>query len=673
MEPKETDAPAESHRRLAAIMFTDMVDYSALAQSDEAGALALLDLHNRLLRPIFQRFHGREVKTVGDAFLVEFESALDAARCALEVQRILHEHNASAPGDRQIRVRIGIHVGDVVPAKDDVLGDAVNIASRIQPLADPGGICLSQQAYDQVQNKIAVPIVRMPPVSLKNLRLPLTVYRIGPPGPVRPAAPEAGESKRRREIAVLPLANISPDPTDGYFADGLTEELISVLSQVRGLCVIARTSVAPYKATPKTVAEIGAELGVGTILEGSVRKAGNRIRITLQLIDVATQQHIWSSSYNREIDDVFAVQSDIAERTAQALRLELTKSEREGVARRPTRNLEAYDHYLRALVAMRQLRGSSEFPALAESKSQLAHAVGEFERATSLDPGFAEAFAAWANLYVAISGDVLPMREVMPRARELAERAIALDPDSSEAHAALANIVFQFDHDWARAEAEFGKAIALNPSNLDAHSFLGLMLFALGRFEEAKEEIRETIRLDPGGDHEGFLVWAEADAGNLKPAIDFAEEFYSKNPTSGSAHVHLGLVYLLAGRTADALREADKPIEGATDEVRFDHALLNALLGRTEAARAVVAAAEAGTFGMYVSPTYLAMMYSALGEKSRALDLLEKDFREGDHVLWLWYRGNFFDPIRDDPRFVALLRAYGLPTDPIRRPPRAPV
>jgi len=667
MERQRTDDSAESHRRLAAIMFTDMVGYSALAQSDEAGALALLDLHHRLLRPIFGQFRGREVKTVGDAFLVEFESALDAARCAVEVQRALHEHNASVPTDRQIRVRIGIHVGDVVQAKGDVLGDAVNIASRIQPLAEPGGICLSQQTYDQVQNKISLPIVPMAPVTLKNIRGPVSVYRVVPPWESEPAAPSPSAPGGRRHLAVLPLANISPDPTDSYFADGLTEELIAVLSQVRDLSVIARTSVAPYKASPKTVAQVGAELGVDTVLEGSVRKAGNRIRITLQLIDVPSQQHIWASSYNREIDDVFAVQSDIAERTAEALRLELSRAERAGVARRPTSNLEAYDQYLRGLVAAKELYASWGPISEEESRRRLQEAVTYFERATSLDPGFAEAYATWANLYVSLAGDAMPMREVMGRARELARKALALDPECADAHAVLANIAFQFDHDWARAESEFGRAITLNPSNLMAHRFFGLMLFALGRFEEAKQEIRETIRLDPSGDHEGFLAWAEADAGNFQPAIDYAEHVYARDRSSGAAHVHLGMTYLLAGRTAEAQREADAPLENASDEVRFDLALLKALLGHPEPGRAMVRAAEAGELTTYISPTYRAMIYSVLGETSRALDLLEQDLREGDPILWLWYRGVFFDPIRDDPRFVALLRAYGLPTGPIPR------
>jgi len=646
----------EPHRRLAAIMFTDMVGYSALAQADEATALALLDRHNRMLRPLFAEFGGREVKTIGDAFLIEFESALEAVQSALEIQRTLHDYNATAPPERKIRIRIGIHVGDVVQTAGDVLGDAVNIASRIEPLAEPEGICVSQQVVDQVQNKVAAPLVKMPPVELKNIHVPMSVYRVVPPWGVPPAPTSA--SAKERQLAVLPLANISPDPKDEYFADGLTEELISVLSQVRGLSVIARTSVTPYKSASKSIAQIGAELGVDTVLEGSVRKADRRLRITLQLVDVATQRHIWANSYNREVDDVFAVQSDIAERTAESLRLELSKRDATAAPRRPTANPAAYDLYLRGLVAAREADGAG-----------FAEAVRFFERATELDPTFAEAYAAWANQYVVASGDYLPMREVMPKARKLAARALELDPESSEAHAALANIALQFDHDWVRSEAEFARAIALNPNNVVAHRFYALMLISSGRFDEAKEELRRAIVLDPGGWHRTTLSWAELESGNRDAALELAEEELRASGTSLETHTMLGLFYLQAGRLEEARREADSTLPETTDTERFDHALLNALVGRPDAARAIAAEVERGEAKSYTSPAHLAMLYAAIGERAKALDLLEKDFAEGDQVLWLFYRGVFFDSLRNEPRFVALLEKYGIPNLSPRRWP----
>ncbi len=644
-------------------MFTDMVGYSALAQSDEAAALELLDRHNSTLRPVFRRYSGREVKTVGDAFLVEFESALDAVRCAVEIQQSLHDLNATTAGSRPIEIRIGIHVGDVVQTGGDVLGDAVNIASRIQPLATPGGICLTQQVVDQVANKIPHPLARLPPTPLKNIRSPVAVYRVVPPWESARPSPVSVETLGERQLAVLPLANISPDPTDAYVADGLTEELISVLSQVRGLSVIARTSVLPYKTAPKSVAQVGAELGVDTVLEGSVRKAGSRLRITLQLIDVPTQRHIWASSYNREIDDVFAVQSDIAERTAEALRLELDSARSSRGERAPTKNLAAYDLYLRGQAAL--TRQENESGVL-----DIGDAVRYFEEATRLDPSFAEAFAAWGNAYVLAAGDSIPMLVAIPKARELVARALQLDPASSEGHAALANIAFQYDHDWQFAETEFRRAIALNPSNLVAHRFFGMMLFALGRFEEAKATVRRAIQLDPAGPSEGVLAWIEFESGNFEEGIHFMERLRDRHPNEVGWHNHAGLYYVALGRLADAQREADTPTDGATGDEQFDHALLNALVGRPDEAREVIARVKKGEGGTYVSATHLAMLYSALGETSTALDLLEKDYREGDRVLWLWCRGAFFDPIRNEPRFLALLERYGLPAESIRSPAR---
>jgi adenylate cyclase len=650
-------AMAESRRRLAAIMFTDMVGYSAFAQREEAAALAALERHNRILRPIFSRFRGREIKTVGDAFLVEFDSALDATHCALDLQQALREHNAAAPGEWKIRIRIGIHVGDVVESENDVLGDAVNIASRIEPLADPEGICLTQQVYDQVQNKIAAVFVKLPAVSLKNIRLPMNVYKMVPFGSSEGATRVKSEKISGPNLAVLPLANISPDPNDEYFSDGLTEELISRLSRVRNLSVIARTSVIPYKLAPKPIPQIGAELGVDAVLEGSVRKAGSRIRITLQLIDVSTQRHVWANSYDRNVDDVFAVQTDIAERTAEALQLEFSRSKIERATRKPTGNPQAYDLYLRGLAAASNVVAPD-----------MDEAIRCFEGAMKLDPQFAEASAALANLYVVAAGDSLPMQTVMPKARELAARALELDPDSSDAHAALANIALQFDHDWEFAESEFRTAISLNPSNTTAHVFFGLLLVALERFEEAIEMFQTAIRLDPARSGLNSLAWAELESGNFDWAIAFAEKERDSDPSLVGPHIYLGLFYLAAGRVEDARREGDAPLVGADETERFDHALLNALVGRPEAARAVLAEAERGEAKSYNSATDLAMLYAALGEKTRALDLLERDLREGDRVLWLFYRGVFFDSLRDEPRFIALLQQYGVPTHPLRRP-----
>lgn len=332
-------------RRLSAIMFTDIVGYSALTQRNEALALQLLDEHRNIVRPFFTKHDGREIKTAGDSFFTEFNSAVQATICAIEIQEALHLRNKEVPHDRHVLIRIGLHIGDVVYTDQDVYGDGVNIAARMEPLAKPGGICVSEDVARQVRNKVPYPIVKLGKEKLKNIAMPVDVYYVQLPwitqGKKLKAKTPARKtiiysllllgililigsfffiknqqskepSHSRLRLAVLPLSNISNDPKDEYFADGMTEEIISNLSKIGGLNVIARTSIMKYKAIDKNISQIGNELMVGTILEGSVRKSENKARITVQLINVSTQEPTWSKYYDRELKDIFMIQSEIA-------------------------------------------------------------------------------------------------------------------------------------------------------------------------------------------------------------------------------------------------------------------------------------------------------------------------------------------------------------------------
>src|SRR3989449_5655335 len=335
---------SQSQRRLAAIMFTDMAGYTALSQRNESLSLALAEEQRKLLRPVFNRHSGREIKTMGDAFLVEFSNAMDAVRCAYDAQRASREFNIPQPSDQRIILRIGLHLGDVVESQGDISGDAVNIASRIQSLAEDGGISVTRQVYDQVQNKFDLPLKSLGSRSLKNVSAPLEVYKmILPWEKEQKSAAQLLETSR---VAVLPFANMSPDPGDSYFADGITEEIISTLSGVSGLNVISRTSVMSYKGTTKRVKEIGGELEAGSVLEGSFRKAGNKIRVTAQLIDVRDDRHVWAHSYHRNLDDVFGVQTDIAKQVSDALRVKILAPEIDRIDRKPTESTKAYTLYL---------------------------------------------------------------------------------------------------------------------------------------------------------------------------------------------------------------------------------------------------------------------------------------------------------------------------------------
>src|SRR5437870_5361950 len=326
-------------------MYTDMVGYTALGQRNEQLSLALVNEQRKLIRPVLAKHNGREVKTMGDAFLVEFSNTLDAVRCAYDIQRTTSEFNISLAEEQRIHLRVGIHLGDVVESVGDISGDAVNVASRIVPLAEDGGVSLTRQVYDQVQNKFDLPLTSLGSKELKNVAAPSEGFKLVMTWSEKKASSQV--QLERNKVAVLAFANMSPDPSDEYFADGMTEELITSLSGIKQLTVIARTSVMKYKVSSKGAFEIGKELNVGTLVEGSVRKAANRVRITVQLIDALNEGHVWAQNYDRQLDDIFAIQSEIAQRVAQELKVQLLAQEKGRLERKPTANTEAYTLYLK--------------------------------------------------------------------------------------------------------------------------------------------------------------------------------------------------------------------------------------------------------------------------------------------------------------------------------------
>ena len=473
---------SQGERRLAAIMFTDMVGYTALGQRDESLSLALVDEHRKVVRPILGRHKGREVKTMGDAFLVEFPSAVDAVRCGYDIQRAIREFNFTLAPEKRIRLRVGIHVGEVVDADGDISGDAVNVASRIEPIAEDGGVCVTRQVYDHVRGKVDIPLSSLGPKSLKNVTDPVEVYKMVMPwgGESPPSQPD------KNRVAVLPFANMSPDPADEYFADGMTEELIDRLAQVKLLKVIARTSVMSYKGEKKKASQIARELGVGTLVEGSVRKAANRVRVTVQLISAANEEHLWSSHYDGNLEDIFAVQSEIAEKVAAELRIQLLDSEKQVLEREATASTEAYTFFLRGRELFRR-RG----------EGPLREAIALFERAVELDPSFARAHVGLAGCHMALANiGYEPWESSIARAKPPLKRALELDPGLAEAHAAQAGLLFAED-DMQGAEAEARKAIELNPSLPEAYDILSNVQALKGDADEAVRLTETCYRLDP--------------------------------------------------------------------------------------------------------------------------------------------------------------------------------
>lgn len=635
-------------------MFTDTVGYTASTQADEGRTLGLLRQQAELVRPLVAVHQGREIKSTGDGFLVEFESALKATQCAVNIQRLIHERNAEG-GLAPIRIRIGIHLGDVVQSGTDILGDAVNIAARIEPLAEPGGICVSGAVQEQVRNKIPDKLEKLAPTALKGLQVPMDIYRVVLPWTVRePATDSTGPAG----IAVLPFSNISPDTKDEYFAEGLTEELITVLSKVRGLRVIARTSVMQYKSTTKAVSQIGEELNVSSILEGSVRKAGNRLRITVQLIDTRSQGHIWAETYDRELDDVFVVQTDIAKQVAEALRIELQPAEE---ARFKTRHAVRSDSYLA------YLKGRTLFHSFSEAKQGAARE--QFELAISLDPNNAAAYAGLADATERVEPEFLGVSraEWLAILHRSVARALEIDPNLAEAHASLAEQVHHANFEFDAAEKEFKRALALNPSYSPAHHWYAEVLEDLGRVDEALVEWTLAEGADPRATYhlEHFiqlLIWL----GRLDEANAKLQKLHELEPDNRS-YPYYRARYLLARSDLEGgleeLRRYEEMISGPRDKLLF-RAVRHALAGEKEQARVILSREETLAESPFARWGFV-WAYCELGDLDACFRWLNKIIDDRSFFNTAVTARSLrldprFEPVRRDPRFQALLKKMKL-------------
>ncbi len=639
---------AENERRLAAIMFTDVVGFTSLGQTNEALALQLLEEHRALVRPIVVRYRGKEVKTIGDAFLVELGSALDAVNCAIEIQKAMHERNAALPEGRRLQIRVGIHVGDVVHSQGDILGDAVNVSSRIEPLADPGGVCISEQVYDHVSNKVELPMEKLESKTLKNVRVPVQVYRIVMPWDMK--TEQEGELDQKR-VAVLPLKNMSPDPNDEYFADGMTEELITALSSVTELTVIARTSVMQYKTAPKRIAEVGRELSVGTVIEGSVRKAANKVRITVQMINAKNEGHLWAQNYDKQLDDVFTVQSEVAEKVAEALKVKLVDSEKKRIERSATTDPEAHNVYLKGLFYWNK-----------RTKEGLAKAAELFEETVKMDPRSPLGYTGLALAYFIMASNNLEEPGLyFDRAKEFASKALAIDEGMPEPHAVIASIASGYDRDQDLAEKEFKRAIELNPSYPSAHQWYAQWLGALGRWDESWKEINRALELSPlsliinTNLSDAYSYRKEFDKG-----IEQARKVLDMDPAFPPAYASLIYNIVRAGRFQDVppVLEAYAKIADPL-EVKGMRAYVLAHEGKREEARKLVDEL-AGEPSKRLSPYSLGTIYFVLGDDEKGFMMLQRAYESRDRYLGFMWIEDDLAKVRDDPRFQALLEKIGL-------------
>ncbi|HEV2225930.1 MAG TPA: tetratricopeptide repeat protein [Nitrososphaerales archaeon] len=637
----------EADRRLSSIMFTDMVGYTSMSETNEALALFLLEEHRQLVRPLFVRHGGIEVKTLGDGFLIEFPSVLEAVRSAIEVQEVLRSRNLSAPKDRRIQLRVAVHLGDVEHREGDVYGDAVNLASRLHELAEPGGICISGQVFDLIRNNREFRTVSLGRRQLKNVNVPVEAYKVLLPS--EKAVPSASVLEPNR-VAVLPLTMLSSNSQDEYFADGLTEEVINTLSSIPGLKVIARTSTMKYKGTTKGAAEIARELNVGTVLEGSVRKAGSKVRVAVQMVDARTEEPVWAQKYDRELEDVFAIQSDIAGKVAEALKVQLLKEQRALIERKAPENIDAYVLYLRGRHQLEQRK-----------KDDLKRAIGYFEEAVQKDPTYALPYTGLADSYTQMGRHnwFMRPREAFEKAKTYAKKALEIDDSLAEAHASLGAIQIIYDWEWKKAEEQVRRAIQLNPNYATAHYWYSHLLLAMGRLDEAVEEAEVAHVLDPLSPAVGMgLVQVYLFASRYDAAIEECRRHLDIDPGYPVAYDFLVHLYVQKGMFEDASRETEalSKVSDRKGESVAHFAYLAVASGKPEEAKNLMGELTAGQQVDYSNPTILITVWSMLGDNDRAYEVLERAYQDGKVAFPSLRFSPDLKAIRADPRYGQFLK-----------------
>jgi TolB-like protein/class 3 adenylate cyclase len=541
-------------RKIAAILVADVVGYSRLAGADEDRVLARLRaLRSDLFDPTIALHHGRVVKRTGDGILIEFRSVVDAVRCAIEVQNGMAERNAGLPPERRIELRVGIHLGDVVEESDgDLMGDGVNIAARLEGVCEPGAICLSEQAYWQVKARLDLAVTDLGPKELKNIAEPVRVYslEVGKPAQAPASTPAREKSAPPRlSIVVLPFANIGGDPEQDYFVDGVTESLTTDLSCMSGMLVIGRNTAFTYRGKHVDLKQVGRELNVRYVLEGSVQRSGNRMRVNVQLIDTETGSHLWAERFEKPVTDLFDMQDEIVARLANSLNAQLIVAEARRAERAPSP--DSMDLYFRGMSAYNK----------GLTPDNLSEAQKPFERALALDPGNVDAIVGAALASIVLVGMHLSDDRAarLAAAEALAVKALSIAPEKASGHLCL-GVVYIYTNRAAQGISEFERALAIDRNLAPAHAFIGLAQNFVGRGEEAAGHIEDALRLSPrdtavylwrsfNGSVKVFLAKDEEAVGELRRAIEANRNF-------SVAHFYLAVALAELGRLAEARLEA---------------------------------------------------------------------------------------------------------------------
>jgi len=546
----------EFKRKLTAILSADVKGYSRLMGADEEATVRTLQAYKEVMASSIQHHRGRVVGTAGDSVLAEFASVVDTVQCAVEIQQVLRAKNAMLSETRRMEFRIGINLGDVIEEGDTIYGDGVNIAARLEGLAEPGGICISESAYQQIENKLPLRYDYLGEHEVKNIAKPVRVYKAQIESEAVARKPLEVASKEKMafplpdkpSIAVLPFVNMSRDPEQEYFSDGITEEIITVLSKVPNLFVIAHHSTFTYKGKPVTVKQVSEELGVRYVVEGSVQKSGDKVRITAQLIDALSGHHLWAERYDRDLKDIFALQDEITMKVITALQVELTAGEMAGRIAKGTRNLDAFIKYMVASELFNRL-----------TKEGNAQARKILEEAIALDPEYSRLYMGLAitHIYDVWFGKTESPEQSLARAFELAQKAISLDDSNAAAYSVLGQ-VYGMKRQLDNAIAECERAVSLDPNSAENLMRLGTVLNYAGRTGEAIPYLQNAIRLNPlpTANYFVMLAFAYRESGQYEKAIEAAKKALQREPNTQSPYIHMTISYIRLGREEEARASA---------------------------------------------------------------------------------------------------------------------
>ncbi|MCK9280852.1 MAG: tetratricopeptide repeat protein [Melioribacteraceae bacterium] len=637
-------------RLLAAIMFTDMVGYTALMQEDEEKAIFLREKHRKILENTIPQYQGRILQYYGDGTLSIFGSAIEAVRCSIDIQNSFQ----TAP---KIPVRIGIHIGDVVYEDDGVFGDGVNIASRIESLGIAGGVLISDKIHDEIKNHPEFQTISQGFFELKNVRRPIEIFSLMNKGLATPKQDELKLKTKTsfKSIAVLPFVNMSSDKENEFFSDGITEDLLNALSKVAGLQVTSRTSAFAFKGKNIDIREIGKQLAVSSVLEGSVRKVGNRVRITAQLINTIDGYHIWSESFDRELEDIFAVQDEISKRIANILREKLTTNElSQPLVKKYTSNINAYSVYLKGLYYWNKFTPEMTFKA-----------IDMFNQVIQIEPEFPLSYARLSGCYTYLGAIGIMKPDIAyPRAKDLAYKALDMDKTLEDCHVAIGMVKLFYEWDFKGSEESLLKALEINPGYATAFLNYSMYLSGMHRLEEAKNFAEKAATLDPLSP---VILDNYADTlmynGNFEDANYYYQKTLELDPSFRNALYGIGWNYYYQGDLEKALQIFEKvinqlghPLKGLTT-----YGYICAKLGLKEKVIEIIKKTKERELLEPETSMNMdfAVLYAGIEDWDNVFIYLEKAFIEkSGGLLFLW--SLIYKKIHNTERFKNLLKRIGL-------------